>query len=512
MIALPSRTAGAALALAACAFVSTPAFAALAQAPAEEAAKESTAPDKAKRGRYLLRLATGQVVRGVARETESSWQVQRGRDWQTLPEGSVVSARAEKEVLAEARRMRRSTEREDAAQRAALATWMTEQGLLAEAATELDQILTLEPDQPQALKLIETSDFPANLPQRGDTDEAAWRKELITFGAKATPLGRELVTSELAELDDLDTLGATLREELEAGSDRRRAFAALAMRRLFPGRQIKPLITRAVLDSSEDVRREAAVALRGANDAGVIVPIVKALESPTPAVRTNAAQALGHVGHPAAVEPLMLSLLSMAQGSGTRRVPHSHIYVGRQLAYIQDFKVEVAQRQAVADPQINVLTTGGVLDAGVHSVREYVTTHEKRVTRAALRRLTGQNPGDRIADWRRWWEENKDEWRSSDLSKPPVTGADTREARGPAVPPEPPKVREEQEGIRTASHAQTLGSLLETPSDLDNLVWQLERNVGPQGHQGATAPCMPSPWIRPRPVTRFTTSSFERFL
>jgi type II secretory pathway component GspD/PulD (secretin) len=46
-----------------------------------------------------------------------------------------------------------------------------------------------------------------------------------------------------------------------------------------------------------------------------------------------------------------------------------------QQAYIQDFDVEVAQFQAVADPQINVLHEGVVLDVRptIHHNRKYLT-------------------------------------------------------------------------------------------------------------------------------------------
>src|SRR5207247_3241610 len=46
-----------------------------------------------------------------------------------------------------------------------------------------------------------------------------------------------------------------------------------------------------------------------------------------------------------------------------------------QRAYIQDFDVQVAQFQAVADPQVNVLNEGVVLDARqtIHHNRKYLT-------------------------------------------------------------------------------------------------------------------------------------------
>jgi len=53
----------------------------------------------------------------------------------------------------------------------------------------------------------------------------------------------------------------------------------------------------------------------------------------------------------------------------------AYVTVINQRAYIQDFDVEVAQFQAVADPQVNVLTEGVVLDVRptIHQSRKYLT-------------------------------------------------------------------------------------------------------------------------------------------
>ena len=53
----------------------------------------------------------------------------------------------------------------------------------------------------------------------------------------------------------------------------------------------------------------------------------------------------------------------------------AYVTVINQQAYIQDFDVEVAQFQAVADPQINVLMSGVVLDVRptIHHNRKYLT-------------------------------------------------------------------------------------------------------------------------------------------
>ena len=53
----------------------------------------------------------------------------------------------------------------------------------------------------------------------------------------------------------------------------------------------------------------------------------------------------------------------------------AYVSIINQQAYIQDFDVEVAQFQAVADPQVNVLTEGVVLDVRptIHHDRKYLT-------------------------------------------------------------------------------------------------------------------------------------------
>ena len=53
----------------------------------------------------------------------------------------------------------------------------------------------------------------------------------------------------------------------------------------------------------------------------------------------------------------------------------AYVTVVNQRAYVQDFDVEVAQFEAIADPQINILTEGIVLDVRptIHHNRKYLT-------------------------------------------------------------------------------------------------------------------------------------------
>ena len=81
--------------------------------------------------------------------------------------------------------------------------------------------------------------------------------------------------------------------------------------------------------------------------------------------------------------------------------------MGKQFAYIQDFDVEVAQFEAVADPQINVLVEGAVLDARVTGVHVYGSPRERSAIRRSLGQITGAQPGNTTRAWEKWWGENE---------------------------------------------------------------------------------------------------------
>jgi len=94
---------------------------------------------------------------------------------------------------------------------------------------------------------------------------------------------------------------------------------------------------------------------------------------------------------------------------------------------VQDFDVEVAQFSAIADPIINVLQEGVVLDAGVQGVHEYVVATERASTRRALSNLTGAKPGNTTAAWKRWWADHGDEWTTGSSPSGPPSSPSTRE-------------------------------------------------------------------------------------
>jgi len=385
-----------------------PLLAWLAVAPA---AQEEPAEPKART--TVLHLDGGTVLRTRAREKDGTWEVLAGGEWKLLPAGLVVRARSERELLDQASELQRGIPRDDLVRRVALADWLVSEGLYTEALQQLDRVLERDPDQPAALALLARADLPLSLPPvPGGEGEL---EPFFAAAARMTAAGRETAVQKLAKAPRIAGLRAELGRELVARSPARRAFATLVLRRVFAGSEVEGLLGRAVLDASADVRAGAALALKAAANPLVIEPALRAVDSKNAEVRKNAIEALGTMEYREAVEPLFHHLVSLQSGGGGR-APHTYIFNGRQRAYVQDFDVEVAQNASIADPIINVLTEGSVLDVAVIGVTEYQVAGERAAVRGALTKLTGANPGETTTAWQRWWEEHGDEWRAGSTS------------------------------------------------------------------------------------------------
>ncbi len=379
---------------------------------APEQAKAEVTEAVSKTRKMLLHLNSGLVYRGKAREkTGGSWEIQQRGDWVSIPGAMVIRAKLEKDVLAQSRKLERQS-RKDHLRRAAYGDWLLQEGLYVEGLQAIDAILRKEPDHEQACAVLERRDPPVGLP-RSEQLDASHLDALLSVCAQGSPAIQEIAAQRLKMADEIDGLEKRLLAELHSKTTNRRTFATLGLRRVFPGRHVRPLLSRAVLDVSGDVRTGAALALREVGDPAVAVPAIRALGSKQGTVRKNAAVALGTMNYKAAVAPLMSHLTSLKKQSATNNgAPRSHIYIGRQFAYVQDFDVEVAQSSAIADPVINVLTEGIVLEAAAIGIHETSIATERSAVRRSLAGLTGAEPGNTTASWERWWKEHGDEWKA----------------------------------------------------------------------------------------------------
>jgi hypothetical protein len=389
---------------------------------APSAARGDDASGKEAEKRRILHLNSGQTIRVVSRWANDRWEYKGKSGWKALEPNQVASVALESDVLKDFRAMRASANLKKADDRVKLASWAATAGLMNEALEDLDAALAIQPDHNGALEVLHSHWFftvPSVAVEAQQLDAA--EDDIFRFGASMSASGRELAAIELAHHPDRARLKERVVKELRSSVVTRRAFASLALRRIFPGEAVKPLIMHAVLDPSDEVRQGCAYALKATNEPGVCAPIVKVMmTSKSPILRMNAAEALGNMGFVAAVEPLVTRLAAVtAAGSDANRLPHSNIFIGRQVAYIQDFDVQVAQFQAVADPQVNVLIEGQVTDAAVSGDIEYqYVTDEQQGLRRSLEKLTNEMPGHYAKDWLAWWDKNGSKWRSEDLSRP----------------------------------------------------------------------------------------------
>jgi hypothetical protein len=381
-------------------------------------AQPAATDERARDLNRVLYLGSGTTIRGRSHWIDDHWEYRRDGAWIALPAEAVERVVDERSLLAEAKDLERKVGRDEWARRVALADWMWHAGLIEESFEQLDRVFSAQPDQADALRLLRAPPSKIHAPGQGLPADDAVRQ-----AAQASLALTEYAIANFATREDGQEIEAKLKEALVSYSTRMRVFAARALRRLHPGSEVRQMLSRAVLDGADCVRREAALALRDVGDEGVILPVVRTLGSNNAAVRANAADALGEMGYPAAVMPLMarLSSLSSPAAGGSFKAPASYIFVGRQIAYVQDYDVEVAQFAAVGDPQINTLTEGSVLDVRVIGTYETSTAIESRHIRSALHDLTGADPGSTNRSWMDWWDQNKSKYDRTEPPKGPVT-------------------------------------------------------------------------------------------
>jgi hypothetical protein len=389
------------------------ALAALALAGAVRA-QEAPADERAVARDRVLTLTSGELVRGRARWVADAaspngghWELREDGGWRALREGSVAQSRDARELLREADRLAREVRVGEHDRRAALAQWMVSHGLAEEATLQLDRVLRAEPDHDGALNVIARGGFPPLEVVDERRDPVAAREMLIHEGMSSSPTHRELAIRALGALEDQDGVREALLRELTVFRHQQRAFATQAMRRLMPGEELRPLLARAALDRSGVVRLGASLALRASGEEAVILPLVRAFDSESVKVRMNAAESLGHIGFEAAVPALVSRMATLAQSSSSYRPPAANIAITNQVAYVSDYDVEIAQGASIADPQVNVVTEGVILDGRAYGFQEYSVVDEIVTVRRSLKQLTGHDAGRDPEKWLEWYEEHR---------------------------------------------------------------------------------------------------------
>ena len=203
------------------------------------------------------------------------------------------------------------------------------------------------------------------------------------------------------------------------GSFRQRIAAVAALQRRETKGNTRFVLRTTVLDRSERVREAAAEIGRGSVTAEDVAYMAGGLGHTSAKVRVRTAAALGALGHRAAIDLLVQAGPHAAAGlrraSNDAGASRGHVAFLNQQAYVRDFDIEVAAAAFIADPQIDVLQSGTVLDvtvAGVTEVRRIIYAY-----RSALKALAGRDPGPDPRAWATWRE------RLPTTKKPARTGA-----------------------------------------------------------------------------------------
>ena len=391
------------------------------ESPTKDGAMEEAEEDDLETNlERILYMSWGTPLRTRAKQVDGQWQILQGKEWTALRAGSIDHQVPVRDILREARTRERGLKMALADDRADQAMWLIERALYTEALEHLEFCLRKDPDHGPTLTIIDTGLLPMNTPPLGASEETAPEElaDALRPWFNSTAFMRR-ASREIAVRDfiagvskiDGDSLRAVLRDELSHRSSGRRELAVLILHRsqlqIEEQTTVENLIKVAILDGTKEVREECARTLRDLQEEALTQPFLRALQSSSPAVRTNAAGALGTLGFMNAAAPLVSAMAATAGTGGSYRPPASHIFVGKQIAYIQDFDVEVAQNSSIAKPNVNVLVEGAVLDVRVLSVRqEALRVHERSAIRGALKGLLGEDFRYDAAKWEKWMTEH----------------------------------------------------------------------------------------------------------
>lgn len=377
-----------------------------------------------------LRLKDGRVVVGKVAARGDNYEVTTQDGSLTIAQSDVLDRRSSEDLL-EALRKKAKTSGDSAFAHLNLAKQAREYGLEREMWRLLDKTLDKLAEEsaggnqtttePSAMVNAAAASQPRNNPVERRLRDflAQLEPELLPRSLRQAPLDKRItamlrllpantIISRAAAIEELmvrePNADQYLRQQARRNPNERQRIAALTalQRRKVTGNDRFVLRT-TVLDASKRVRSAAIDIGKPTVAADDITYMAAGLAHSNAKVRVRTAEALGELGHDAAINLLVKAgphaATGLAAPGGDGPQTRAHVAFLNQQAYIRDFDVEVAQSAFIADPRVDVLQSGSVLDvtvAGVYEVRTILKAY-----RVALQQLTNQDPG---ADPRLWGE------------------------------------------------------------------------------------------------------------
>lgn len=177
-----------------------------------------------------------------------------------------------------------------------------------------------------------------------------------------------------------------------------RWVAARALGKIGGKEAIRTLRDTLASDRFSMMRLAAIHGLKDANDPGSFDALVKALSDDAMVVRSGAADALGALGDPRAVQPLVDALNR-----------EDNFYKGRSLWV----RRHIVAALGAIESRSAVSALIATLDDADHSVGSAAVESLERLTKVSFR-VPAANPQERLArtapKWKSWWEENKKDY------------------------------------------------------------------------------------------------------
>ncbi len=366
-----------------------------------------------------VRLDDGRVLVGKVVIKGDVWEITTADGLVVVPQAKVVQHRTDEVLRAELAKMAKGNG-ETAFAHLHLARQARAYGLLTELWLHLDQTVQLQRAEPKKTGPGENEessraplqrridDFlaqlePELLPRKWRTADTKVRVHMLLEQVRSdTSLGKLMAIEELLVREP--NADQELRTEARRNSSDRRRTRALGalLRREMAGNDHFVLRT-AILDGSGEVRDAAIDLIRdhGHADAEAVQYLAPGLMHPSGKLRIRTAEALGALGQPDAAKLLVIAAPNAGKAlAAADQGVRGHVAFINQQAYIRDFDVEVAQAAFIADPKIDTLQSGAVLDVTVAGVFEEV--HILRSYRLALKQLLGTDPGTDPRSWPAW--------------------------------------------------------------------------------------------------------------
>ncbi len=240
-------------------------------------------------------------------------------------------------------------------------------------------------------------------PQREAADQKAGELRILHMLAKLTSADEDVATAARRRLalEDRQYKLSPLAQALRCEPAELRIYAAQELARLGDTLAAPALLKRAIYDKDAKVREQVVLALKSFDLPSTVHPLGRALWSRSEDVRVHAAEALGTLG-----DEMGLGYLTRKWEGRSGDFPKVYFSQVRQISYIQDFDVEVAQTSFIADPIVGVIQEGVVQAVKIHATEQSFTYKEQTAVKGALNKIAGEDLGDKVGPWSKFWRKD----------------------------------------------------------------------------------------------------------